>query len=110
VIGLIRGSTIVSCLPPPQTDIRCAMEPNPYICMLFQQGTCSLRLIAVLEAPECLLSVQREPAEVANLVLRTQKFILPLRRFQSYRACTVEFILRYEASTAVHGSTAVPCF
>jgi hypothetical protein len=36
-----------------------------------------------------------------ELVLRTQKIILLLRRFQSYRACTVEFILRYEASTAV---------
>eukprot|EP01047_Picozoa_sp_COSAG01_P091799 COSAG01_NODE_23318_length_819_cov_4.440278_2_plen_122_part_00 len=65
------------------------MEPNPYSCMIFQQGTCSLRLIAVPEARICLLSVRQEPAELAyflNLVLRTQKFILLLRRFQSYRA------------------------
>eukprot|EP01049_Picozoa_sp_SAG25_P002491 SAG25_NODE_130_length_14421_cov_71.473886_21_plen_87_part_00 len=32
-----------NCLCSPLTDIRCAMEPNPYCCMLFQQGTCSLR-------------------------------------------------------------------
>ena len=54
-----------NCLCSPLTDIRCAMEPNPYCCMLFQQGTCSLRLIAVPEARICLLSVRREPAEVA---------------------------------------------
>ena len=71
------------------------------ILMLSQKDLCHfLNLLAETpiadpEAPECLLSVRREPAEVANLVLRTQKFILPLRRFQSYRACTVEFMLRY---------------
>ena len=65
-----------NCLCSPLTDIRCAMEPNPYCCMLFQQGTCSLRPIAVPEAPECLLSVRREPAELANLVLHTVEYVL----------------------------------
>ena len=39
-----------------------------------------------------------------DLVPHTQIFILPLRRFQS---CTVEFILRYEASRAVRPYTVV---
>eukprot|EP01049_Picozoa_sp_SAG25_P001601 SAG25_NODE_74_length_16997_cov_287.503166_9_plen_182_part_00 len=42
------------------------MEPNLCSCMVFWQGTYSLRLIAVPEAPICLLSVRREPAECVN--------------------------------------------
>jgi hypothetical protein len=68
-----------NCLRSPLTDIRCAMEPNTYSCVIFQHGTCSLRLIAVPEARICLLSVRQEPAEPADfleLVLRTVEYVL----------------------------------